>query len=431
MPEDSNSIGARAATHAAPVVLLADTSRYATPARMAIALAAAGASVDAVCPPRDHCLRKTRAVRKIHPHSWYEPLDALEAAIEASNPEIVIPCDDRSVQDLHELYCRASKSGAAKKPVADLIARSLGPPASFPTVLSRHDLLKLAQEENLRVPATQLIASLADLEAWASAHPLPWVLKADGTCGGRGVRIVHTRPEAERAFQEISRPPRVAGAMRRLILDHDAFWLRPWWKGTAPAVIVQSYVAGTPANCAAVCWQGEVLAGLGVEVVSTQYPTGPATVVRVVDNSDMSLAGARIASRLKLSGFIGLDFMIEEKTGAIWLIEMNPRCTPLCHLRLGPGRDMVASISARLAGTPPREAASVPDKDLIAYFPRAWTFNTDLLPSCFQDIPQNEPDLVEELLQQQRNQRFIDRRLARRRALRAGARQTKHPQPVS
>jgi hypothetical protein len=429
MPEDPNSPVER---RAAPVILLTDTSRYPTPARMAIALSAAGALVDALCPPRDHCLRTTRAVRKLYAHSWYEPLDALEAAIEAANPDIVIPCDDRGVQDLHELYCRARKAGPAKQSIVDLIERSLGPAASFPAVLSRHDLLKLAREENLRVPATQLVASLADLDAWSSAHSFPWVLKADGTCGGRGVRIVHNRQEAERAFQEISRPPRVAGAMRKLIVDRDAFWLRPWWKGAAPAVIVQSYVSGTPANCAAVCWQGEVLAGLGVEVVSTQDATGPATVVRVVENPEMSLAAARIAARLKLSGFIGLDFMIEEKTGATYLIEMNPRCTPLCHLQLGPGRDMVTSIFAQLAGTPPRDAPpALSDKALIAYFPRAWTFNKDLLPSCFQDIPQNEPDLVEELLHPQRNRRFIHRRLARRRARKSATAQTNQPHPAA
>lgn len=428
MPEGPNSQVPRPD---APVILLTDTSRYATPARMAIALSAAGARVDAVCPPRDHCLRKTRAVRKIYPHSWYEPLDALEAAIEAARPDIVIPCDDRGVQDLHELYCRARKAGAAKQSIVDLIERSLGPAASFSAVLSRHDLLKLAREENLRVPATQLVASLADLDAWGSAHSFPWVLKADGTCGGRGVRIVHNRPEAEQAFQEISRPPRVASAMRRLIIDRDAFWLRPWWIGASPAVIVQSFVAGTPANCAAVCWKGDVLAGLGVEVVSAQDPTGPATVVRVVENSEMSRAASRISSRLKLSGFIGLDFMIEEKTGDTYLIEMNPRCTPLCHLQLGPGRDMVTPIFAQLAAAPARQAPPVTDKDLIAYFPRAWTFSKDLLSSCFQDIPQNEPDLVEELLHPQRNRRFIYRRLARRRALKASAQNAKHPHPVT
>ncbi len=418
-------------SHDTPMILLTDTSRYATPARLAIALSAAGARVDAACPPRDHCLLKTRAVRKIYPYSWLDPLDSLEGAIAASHPAIVVPCDDRSVQDLHELYCRARSSRTSKRPLLDLIERSLGPAESFPTVLSRHDLLRLAREENVRVPATQLVTSPADLNIWGSQHPLPWVLKADGTCGGRGVRIIHSREEAERAFQEISSPPRVTGGMRQLILDRDAFWLRPWWKGEAPAVIVQTYVHGTPANCGAVCWRGEVLAGFGVEVVSAQNATGPATVVRVVENPEMASAPARIASRLKLSGFIGLDFMVEEKTGATYLIEMNPRCTPLSHLQLGHGRDMVSALCAQLKGTPPQATPPVTDKELIAYFPRAWTFSKDLLPECFQDVPQNEPELVEELLNPERSRRFIYRRLARRRALKAAPPQRNHPHQAS
>jgi predicted ATP-grasp superfamily ATP-dependent carboligase len=219
--------------------------------------------------------------------------------------------------------------------------------------------------------------------------------------------------------------------MKRLLLDRDGFRLRPWWRAAAPAVIVQTYVHGRPANCAAVCSKGDVLAGAGVEVVSAQNPTGPATVVRVVENREMALAAARIASKTGISGFFGLDFVIEEKTGATYLIEMNPRCTPLCHLQLGPGRDMISALVARLQGAPMRETPPATENGLIAYFPRAWTFSQDLLPLCFQDVPQNEPELVEELLHPSKNQRFPLRRLWHRRTRKAAAGQTRFPHLAS
>jgi predicted ATP-grasp superfamily ATP-dependent carboligase len=428
MSEDSSSFVARTEK---PAILLTDVSRFATAARLAIVLAGAGARVEAVCPRREHFLQKTRAVAATHPYSWFDPLRSLEDAIRASKPALLIPCDDRGVEDLQALFRASRAAGPAKKDIADLIERSLGPAASFPVTVSRHALLELARDLGLRVPASRSVKSVADLDSWRAEHDFPWVLKADGTCGGRGVRIVHTREEAERAFFEITRPPRVSRAVKRLIIDRDAFGLRPWWKGEAPSVIVQEYIDGKPANCAAFVWRGKMLAGIGVEVVGSQNATGPATVVRVVENAEMQLAAERIPSPLKLSGFVGFDFMIEKGTGATYLIEMNPRPTTLCHLQLGPGRDMVAPLYAQLTGTPLRQASAVTENDLIAYFPRAWTFNKELLPSCFQDVPQGEPELIEELLHPARNKRFIFRRLSRRRALKASARQTKRPHPVS
>jgi hypothetical protein len=113
----------------------------------------------------------------------------------------------------------------------------------------------------------------------------------------------------------------------------------------------------------------------------------------------MLLAAERLARRLGLSGFFGLDFVIEDGTGIVWLIEMNPRVTPLCHLRFGQGRDLVEALSAQLSGRPVRETASVSDNDVIAYFPQAmyWERNSELLSSSFEDVPFDDPDLVREL----------------------------------
>ena len=80
--------------------------------------------------------------------------------------------------------------------------------------------------------------------------------------------------------------------------------------------------------------EGRVLAGIGVEVVSSNGVKGPAIVVRMVESPEMMFAAEQVAARLRLSGFFGLDFMIDD-SGAIYIIEMNRRCTPLCPLQLG------------------------------------------------------------------------------------------------
>jgi hypothetical protein len=384
---------------AVPKVLLTDTNWWANSARIAIGLANAGCRVSAVCLSHGHPLLSTRIIQKTFPYSGIRPLESLVAAIKASEPDIIIPCDDRGVQHLHELYARARSLGTSGVGLANLIEYSLGSPESYPIVAARCDLLRIACEQGIRVPETAPIRAVDDLRSWQAGHRLPWVLKGDGTFGGKGVRIAHTADEAEKSFSEITRMFGAKRAIKRAIVNRDPFWLRPWWNNHRPAIIVQSYIQGRPANCAFVTWKGEVLAGIGVEVVSSEGLTGPADIVRVVDNPEMMLAAKRIARRLGLSGFFGLDFMIENGSGATYMIEMNPRSTPLTHLQLGKGRDMPEALGAQLSGRPSHEPPAVTQNDMIAYFPQSLQCKSEFLHSSFQDIPQGEPDLVEDLLQ--------------------------------
>jgi carbamoylphosphate synthase large subunit len=376
-------------------VLLTDTARWATSARVAIALSRAGATVSVLCPSRHPALR-TRAITETVHFSSLHPLDSVQAAIEACEPDIVIPCDDRSVEYSHELYARAALQGRGD--ITALLSRSLGPVDAFPVVSSRYRLLEIARAEGVRVPETTTIRALSEIERLEKERKFPWVMKVDGTSGGLGVGIVENRKMAERFFFQATNFYRTSRTLKRLIINRDPFLLRPWWQGSKPDLIAQAHIQGYPANCAVVCWEGQVLAGIGVDVVSATEPTGPASVVRVVNNPEMMTAAERIAQRLKLSGFFGLDFVIEAGTGNAYLIEMNPRCTPLCHLRLGKGRDLIGALVARLSGMPLEESAPVTDNDLIAYFPQAWLSNSEFLNSSFQDVPWGEPDLAEELL---------------------------------
>jgi ATP-grasp domain len=354
--------------------------------------------VSAVCPMPSHPCLKTRAVRQVFPYSRLRPLESLITAIAAFDPQIIVPCDERGLRHLHQLHAWASAREGRDGRIATLIERSLGAPESYPIVSSRHKLLCIARDERILAPATNSINTVEELDAWSAQQPLPWVLKADGTWGGGGVRFAHSRQEADQFFKVLSQSARVTAVLRRLILQRDRLRYLAELNRSKRPVIVQAYVQGRPANCAVVCWQGKILAGIGVEAVSAESPEGPAIVVRVVNNSAMMLAAERIARRLSLSGFFGLDFMIEDGTNHTYLIEMNPRCTPLSHLQLGRGRDLVGALKAQLAGEPFVETPSVTRNDMIAYFPRAWVAQSEFLQSSFQDVPQDEPELIKAIL---------------------------------
>jgi hypothetical protein len=104
------------------------------------------------------------------------------------------------------------------------------------------------------VPDTNLVKTVDKFKCWGEGRKLPWVLKADGTRGGRGVRVVHTLKEAEQFFLRLNHPIRTMHFIRRLIVSRDPFVLRPWWSRSIPAIAIQSHIQGRPSNCAVVCW---------------------------------------------------------------------------------------------------------------------------------------------------------------------------------
>ena len=378
-----------------PRLLVATTCCWFPTARLAMALGNAGFDVKAVCPSR-HPLRGAHSVRETHPYRFLAPLISFRRAITATAPDLVVPGDDLAVQHLHEVHARESRDGNAGGMICALIERSLGAPESFPLVYARTRFMELAQDVGLRVPKTQRIGSIGDLRRWIAQAGFPTVLKADGSSGGLGVRIVHSAEEAASAFQTLQAPPNVLRAAKWTLLDQDARLVWPSLLRRRSAVNAQVFVPGREATSATVCWKGAVLANLHFEVVHRAYPAGPATVLRSIESAEMSSAVARIARRLNLSGMHGFDFVREECTGNAHLIEMNPRATQVGHLTFGPGRDLPAALYAAVSGEDLNVAPKTTENDTIALFPQEWTRDPDsvFLRSAYHDVPWEEPSLV-------------------------------------
>ena len=210
--------------------------------------------------------------------------------------------------------------------------------------------MTLAQEERIRVPKTEVVTNIESLRDWVSRMGFPTVLKANGTSGGDGVRIVHTLEQAERAFLELESPPVLARAAKRALVDKDKTLIWPFLLRRRSVVNAQSFITGREGTSTIACWRGTVLAGLYFEVLKKANSAGPATVVRLIENAQMSVAVESMVRRLNLSGVHGFDFLLEAHTGNAYLIEINPRATQVGHLTLGPGRDLPAALHAVLAG---------------------------------------------------------------------------------
>jgi len=377
-----------------PVVLIVSTTWWAFPARIAMECAARGLAVDVIC-GRGHPLLKTAAVRRHFAYGAARPLRSLAHAIEASGASLVVPCDDRALAHLHGLHANVPASD-----IAWTIERSLGDPAGFAIAKDRAGLIACARGLGIAAPETLRVENAAALDAALDRLGLPAVLKLDGSWGGLGVAVARTREQAHRSFARFARPVSLGRAAKRLLVDRDPFHLLPWARREAPGISVQAYVPGRPANSISAACEGRILGTICAEAVAVQRPFGASSVVRVIDHAAMAQAAEKLAAHLNLSGVFGLDFLIDDTTGEARLVEMNARATPLCHLALGPGRDLIGAL-CQLAGLPPiAEAPSITDRDVIAYFPQAWhtTPDSPWLQRGHHDVPWNEPALLQELL---------------------------------
>ncbi|HEY0182198.1 MAG TPA: ATP-grasp domain-containing protein, partial [Rhodopila sp.] len=338
-------------------------------------------------------------------------------------PDFVIPCDERTVRDLHGIWRTTQDQN-----VKELIEKSTAPAENFPTITSRAALLSLAQRQGARVPASSALRDAAELGKWTEANAAPFVLKADGSWAGFGVRIISNAATAADAYQNMTRRASGFLAVRESFLEGNHFGFRPWLRGERPAMSVQAYVDGWPANVGVACWQGEVLAAVCAESVATTSATGPSTVARIIQNTEMIETAKRVVAALRLSGMIGFDFMIEAATGAAYLIEMNPRNTPICAVRLGPGRDLAEALVARLASRPVRERPARTERDIVVFFPDTWREDpaNHFLHSGYHDVPWEQPELVRALMQPELRDRYWFLRLLRRAYL---AVQTRNERP--
>jgi len=378
--------------HKKPSVLLAATVWWPLAARLAMRFIRYGCEVAAIC-PHGHMLRHVNGMGTIYRYHGLRSLASLESAIRAANPDLIIPCDDRVVWQLHDLY--------KKRPqLRSLIEASLGPASEYEIVSQREQLLRTAEELGIRIPRTLKVQSEENVHSWFAGEFPPAVLKLDGSGGGEGVEIAHSEEEAIEVFRRMSHRPGIGTALKRLLINRDPVSIWESRRQIAPVITIQQFIHGRPANAMLACWRGEVLSMVSVEAIRSLGETRAALIVRVIENQEIKRAAQLLSRRLQLTGFYGLDFMLDPETHRTWLIEMNPRCTQLGHLPLTKDGDLAGAFCQKLV-----DRKCIPDEarienEVIAFFPQAVLSDpcNPLLRSSYHDVPWEEPQLVRELL---------------------------------
>lgn len=390
-----SSAASNVSSYAQPRVLFVDTTRRAVGARLPLAFSRLECRIGTVCPAHGHPARALASRIETFIYRPLRPLQSIRDAMLSFDPCIVVPVCERAVEHLHRLHAWACENSFPQ--IVACIERSLGPAESYAIVASRFKLLSTAAEEGILVPAMIDLRNAEDLRTGNSAAGFPWVIKADGSSGGLGIEIAENVGAAEQFIARHQRRARTSTFLRRLCTSRDRPAVVAEWRRLPGPMMAQAWIAGRPANCSVVCWQGEVLAAISVEVLATSGRNGPASLVEIVDGHNMLKAARRLAARLRLSGFFGLDFMIESATRNTYLIEMNPRCTPSAAFELGTGRNLPAALWARLTGRPEPHTDPMTAKKTVAIFPQV-PESYGRTSDGYYDVPVDSPELAYALL---------------------------------
>lgn len=373
------------------VILISTTTRWFGTARIPRALVRAGFDVSLLT-PKGSLAEHSRFVGRIGhlpdgatTQQW---VHAFAAMVKATSPRLVIPCDDMSFQLLHMLAVSPPKNlqAALQLTLSALIRESLGDAAWYRTSIDKTLLPPAAAALGVRVPPHIVVRELAQASEFVETHGYPIVVKRRLSFAGSGVAICANRGELVDAFRLLPLPS-------QLDLGDSA----------DAQLLVQAHVPGRGMYYQIAAWKGSLLAGIAVDkVLADPEPMGPATVCRYHRNDEVREFARLLAEGLGITGLLGLELIVHERTLEPYLLEINRRITPGTHRGAYFGLDLCAALYAALHGkpSPSRTDLDVGEEDMVAHFPQEWLRDPDSpnLRKLRVDVPWDEPELIEAML---------------------------------
>jgi hypothetical protein len=367
-------------------------------ARLPRALQDAGFEVGVACRAKSLlALTKFRDHFSLLPDKKYGRsfLLRLEEIVDSWPPDFLLPTDDWTALFLARVYELIACRGNSNR-LAGLLKRSLGNPPAIHEAASKRRTLEVARHLGVRVPASRTVVSRGEILKFAGTHGFPIVLKRSFDNGGNGVFVCKNETEVAMALDFLHREKKLNARLNLWRERLRGRVMERRWLPSDRSITVSQFIAGKCAMSLAAAAEGQMLAALTAEAEET-YPDakGPSTVVRFVCNEEMRRASEVLLNHWRLTGLIGFDFMLDA-AGQAWLIECNPRPTPIAHLGGRVGEDLLLALHRWLVSgqQPPRNTA--PPTLMVAHFPQeTWRDpNSPYLASAFHDIPSDDPDLL-------------------------------------
>lgn len=347
-------------------VLCIETSNWVGIERLAIHLSESGLEVGCLC-TNQSVLNKISTFACYH---WGQQIDfdvRLEQVIMDFKPDLLIFMDDLSFRMISNVIILNPQDILSRQKY--LFEKSLGDIRTVGYRILRRTLVQL--QECVKVPKTVASGSLAELSEFGASVGWRAFFKEEFTCSGMGVVLT----KSEQMFRETARQLLDAGKQ----------------------FIVQERIHGVTAMRAAVAYEGKILCGISFnKVTASAGGIGYSTVVMPAQHEEMKLTTEKIAELLKITGPFSCDFIVDDETGAAYLIEINPRPTTVFHLGYLFGVSFASSFGAIIDGTPRIQNDDAPEGKEVALFPKELIrdLRSPRLTTAMHDVPWAYPGIV-------------------------------------
>jgi predicted ATP-grasp superfamily ATP-dependent carboligase len=380
------------------VLIVALNTNWPGISRLPFGLTRAGFEVFALCPKISY-LAKTQFLKSsfLYPTFTYSRSKLIYLwmiiSILIFKPNLVIPGDEDAVLALHNLANAFSKIPFFNR-ISKLIRNSLTPQAYDSLVLSKSEFQNKCLEWGLPTPKNIVVANLAEAISAASDLGYPVVLKNESGYGGTGVFICENEADVKKNFNQQETKPGIQSIKNLL---KKIFFISVFRE--VNQISIQQYIDGQVGLIPFSSKNGEVFASNTLLKHKT-HPgkTGPTSVAIAISNPEIEQAVIEVAKQLNYTGFGSLDFIVEKKSGKAFIIELNPRPTPMCHIdNKVLANDLCEMFYLGLNSFPRKKREFKPST--IALFPNEKRRDPTsiYLTEAFHDIPINDPHLLKAL----------------------------------
>lgn len=377
------------------ILIIALDTDWSGISRLPSGLSRAGFEVYALCPEKSY-LAKTifLADSILYPTFTYSRSKIIYLLILISiirfKPDLLIPGDEDSILALQNFSNILAKIPFASN-VMKLIRRSLVPRKYDSLILSKSNFQEKCQELGIKSPKNLVVKDLESAITAANVLGYPVVLKDDSGYGGSGVFICSNDDEiifnmSKRIVKKYSQ--NISIFLKRLFFI-SIFTLDK-------KISVQQYIKGQVGQSPFCAIDGIVLATNPMLKIRT-FPgvTGPSSVTRGIENSDIVDYVKKVTKELHFTGFGSLEFIVEDGTNLIYVIEFNPRPTPTCHVSNEVLANDLCIFLFKGINSQPIELGQY-RPFTIALFPGEKRRDPDshFLVEAFHDVPVNDPLLL-------------------------------------
>lgn len=239
-----------------------------------------------------------------------------------------------------------------------------------------------------------LSSKIAFLAAAAAARlPLP---RCEEGCDSRAVWTIAGRI----GYPLLIKPERgLAGSGLLFVSDEGDLRTQLAARELPAPYVVQEAIPGDPGSTSVLYDHGRPVCWVSYLMRNT-WPNrfASASLAEIYDHPDVETLVQGAGEITGFHGLAGIDWMRDQRTNRLLLLELNPRPTPTYHLGVHAGVDFAQALAALRAGRAAIQRPSASAAE-IALFPQNLYRAVDMRSPreffrSFHDVPRNDPRLV-------------------------------------